>query len=185
MSLLKISDVSVVIAHLEIMRNYHLFGEEPRREQFDGSPHCHTQAIYLRVPPGLFDTEDLAELKDGFQNSIEAEDTDLYTLFPEVRKMVTGLACKVSAERIGRVVIVKLAAGMDIAGHIDEGDMPEYYDRFHIVISSSQVTFKCGNTLATMLPGEAWWIDNQEWHSVTNAGAIDRIHIIVDLRFQE
>jgi quercetin dioxygenase-like cupin family protein len=82
---------------------------------------------------------------------------------------------------LGRIMIVRLKTGGEIAPHIDEGAYARYYARFHLVLESNPAcVFKAGGELVHMAPGELWWFNHQVEHSVVNNGP-DRTHIIVDL----
>jgi len=185
MSLVGLYDMdagALVSTRLDIERNAELFGQWSLREDYPGSPHKDTQAIYLRMPPGVFDMEDPEKIRDVFHNSLEAEDTEAYARFQTVRSQVMRLMSAVAGERLGRVVIARLAPGGAIDSHSDEGDMPLHYDRFHIVVDAEDVMFQCGDKVEYMKPGQVWWIDNKQVHSVVNRGVEPRTHIIVDIK---
>jgi hypothetical protein len=89
----------------------------------------------------------------------------------------------VHGERLGRVMINKIAPGGVIYPHADTPEHAEYYSRFHIVLQSQPgVVFRAGDEQVYMATGEVWWFDNKQEHEVINNSADDRIHMIVDIR---
>lgn len=57
-----------------------------------------------------------------------------------------------------------------------------YYDRFHICLQSEPGTiFRCGDEQVYMAPGEVWWFQNLETHSVENHSGAERIHLVADI----
>jgi hypothetical protein len=89
----------------------------------------------------------------------------------------------VGGERLGRVMINKIAPGGIIYPHRDTEAHADYYSRFHIVLQSQPgALFRAGDEQVHMATGEVWWFDNSEEHEVTNNSADDRIHMVVDIR---
>lgn len=143
----------LVRAQLEVANNYDLFGQIEVREKLPGTAHRDTQSIYLRMPPTLYDmllenggNTDFsdylsdAELYDAFLNDVEAENVAHFDLFPNCREICMRLMSIIGGERLGRVMIVKLKPGGKIAEHEDQGECPEYYNRFHVVLRTDERT---------------------------------------------
>lgn len=102
---------------------------------------------------------------------------------PQARPIIFNLMRFVEAERLGRVLITRLAPGKRIDPHSDGGSHAAYYDRYHVVLQASPGSlFRCGGEQVQMAAGEIWWFRNELEHEVINNGADDRIHLIVDLR---
>lgn len=153
------------------------WGKSPR-VTFPGSPHQATEDIILRGPikqPG--DT-----LMDLY-NRVECEDYDAAEIFPNTIKLAKLLAVMVadSYDALGRVILTKLPPGTMIEPHRDEGDVPAFYKRYHLVIEGDRSVFICGGDTMVLQPGELWEIDVREMHSVANHGSDDRIHLIMDI----
>ena len=89
----------------------------------------------------------------------------------------------VHGEELGRVMITKLPPGGVIHPHVDEGGYADYYDRFHLCLSSGDHNvFQAGDEIITMNPGELYWFNRKAEHSVSNDDDVDRIHLIIDCR---
>ena len=94
-----------------------------------------------------------------------------------------GVMARVDGERLGRVMINKIAPGSVIYPHADTPAHTAYYSRFHLVLQSQPgVVFRAGDESTYMGTGELWWFDNSQVHEVLNNSADDRIHMIVDVR---
>lgn len=89
----------------------------------------------------------------------------------------------VNGERLGRCIINKIKSGGVIYPHCDGEEHASYWDRFHIVLSSSAgCNFRCGDETVHMNQGEVWWFNNKIEHEVVNNSADDRIHLVIDIR---
>ncbi len=85
-------------------------------------------------------------------------------------------------EVIGRSRLMKLAVGSEVSLHVDFNY--HWYSRLRIhipVITNAEVMFQCGDRELHMQAGESWIFDSWRWHRVVNAGAEDRIHLVIDL----
>jgi hypothetical protein len=138
----------------------------------------------LRFPvKSVVETE--AELQDHLSRYDQHESIDYpaYAKLPEARGMIMELMHQVGGERLGRVMINKIKPGGRIFPHADTPAHAEYYDRFHIVLQSAPgVDFRAGDEHVYMGEGEVWWFDNTQEHEVINNSAVDRIHMVVDIR---
>ena len=178
-------------ALMEVFRNEELFSKQTYRQEFPDTPHADTETIFLRMQPGL--PEDPREFGENeyvleIVNSLEAEDTPEYDAFPVVRTHVMNLMAMVSGERLGRVMIVKLKAGGEILPHDDQGAYPDYYDRFHIILSGQSkwaIGEEGDEDRFVMNPDEVYWVNNSVRHSVVAPHPKDdRIAIIVDIKLK-
>ena len=94
-----------------------------------------------------------------------------------------SLMSYVGGERLGRVMINKIAPGGRVFPHADTPVHANYWDRFHVVLESQPgVDFRCGDEHVYMEPGSVWWFQNAIEHEVVNKSPGDRIHLIVDIR---
>jgi hypothetical protein len=80
-----------------------------------------------------------------------------------------------------RVRLLLLKAGASIREHTDE---PFYGDQetvnIHIpILTNPGVQFVVGCRQCHMQPGECWYIDTLQPHSVHNGGATDRVHLVM------
>lgn len=80
-----------------------------------------------------------------------------------------------------RATLVRLRAGCGIGSHTDNNFSLAHSHRVHIpVLSNDRVVFKVGRESRVLLPGEVVEINNRRSHSVSNEGATDRVHLILD-----
>ena len=173
--------LDILPLQLTLKRKDHLFGAHPGRTGYPESVHGDVQDILLRI-----------NNSEDFQTANfdpESPDQAVYSELPEARSLVNWLVARVQAERIGRVMITKLAPGKGIKPHIDfigENDYCSYYDRFHIAIqSASGMQFYADPETVEMHTGECWWFNNKALHWVQNHSDIDRIHMVIDLRLRQ
>jgi hypothetical protein len=100
--------------------------------------------------------------------------------------MLGALLDRVTAEHFGpgkliRLMIVRLYAGCSVVPHTDDLPVLHISHRVHIPIRTTRsVIFVVDNQIVPMREGQIVEINNQRIHHVTNAGAIDRIHLIFD-----
>lgn len=149
---------------------------ETLRTTAPGSPHTEVDDIWLRFN----------ELGDDPASVIDDHESINYPAWfklPDAQAMCLDLMRQVRGERLGRVLITRLAPGKTIAPHIDGGSHAKYYDRYHIVLQGLPGSlFRCGEETVCMRTGEAWWFQNSVEHEIINNSADDRIHLIVDIR---
>lgn len=106
-----------------------------------------------------------------------------FAQLPAARPFVFGLMMLVQGERLGRVLITRLAPGKRILPHIDGGDHAAYYKRYQLMLQSEPgVLFRAGGEMVSMRTGECWWFDNSAEHEVINNSADDRIALIIDIK---
>lgn len=154
-----------------------MWEQETRRQDYPGTVHAQTQAIYLRWAD-LAEDEPVVEAVYRNFNTIDwpmaAE------LMPEAGELITALMAETGGH-LGRVMITRLPAGAAIPEHIDEGLYAKQHDRFHLCLQGDSCLFKCGEVEIRTKPGDAFWVNNKRPHRVLNGGKGDRIHLIADL----
>lgn len=144
------------------------------RQAYPGSAHHDTECIFARGPNAF--------TVDDYMFSLSAQD---YALPPDVREAVDQLMLPVltaiDVQQLGRVLIVRLAAGGSVDEHIDEGTYAEHYSRFHIPLRADHGSvLTVGGESVSMQSGEAWWFDHRQPHSARNDSGTERIHLIFD-----
>ena len=178
------SDADVLPLLLAIKRRSQLWKEDTYLRDYPQGPFRQIESIMLRFPTkSVHETEE--ELKKHLSVFDRHENVDYpaYAQLPEARPLVMGLMARVGGERLGRVMVNKIAPGGVIFPHKDTPSHTDYYSRFHIVLQSQPgVLFRAGNENVYMGTGQVWWFDNSEEHEVINNSADDRIHMIVDIR---
>lgn len=142
-------------------------------------PHLNTRhytgdwnVLALRSPGGIIESTS-ADLMGGasFLN------TPLMLQLPAVQEFINQLDCPIMAVRL-----LNLAAGAVIKPHRDHGLCFENGEaRIHVpIFTNPQVQFFIEEERLIMLPGQCWYINANLTHHVANAGAEDRIHLVVD-----
>ncbi len=176
--------IDVLPLVLAIRRRPELWREDTYLRDYPQGPFNQIESIMLRFPEkGVYETE--AELEKHFStyDQHESKDYPAYKILTEARPIVMSLMARVGGERLGRVMINKIAPGEVIYPHVDTKSHTDYYSRFHVVLQSQPgVVFRAGEEQVYMATGEAWWLDNSQEHEVINNSADDRIHMIVDVR---
>ncbi len=80
-----------------------------------------------------------------------------------------------------RANLVRLKSGGNITEHTDNNFSLVHSHRVHLpIITNTRVEFTVGDETANMNQGELYEINNRRMHSVINAGATDRVHLILD-----
>ena len=169
-------------ARQEVWHNRGLFKEHTWRQDARGSPHHDTETIFLRSPWRV-DGEGLT--KPVVFNRLTSVDEEVQALFPAIMDKVQTLMELEGADSVGRVMVVKLAAGGAIDTHVDEGAYPTYYSRYHYVIDGESV-MTIGGVDVVMLRGDCFWVNTGVFeHKVTNPFDTPRNHLIIDLRIKD
>ena len=178
------SSVDILPLLLAIKRRPELWKEDTYLRDYPQGPFKQIESIMLRFPTkGVYETE--AELQNHLSKYDQHESVDYpaYKLLPEARQLVMALMSRVGGERLGRVMLNKIAPGGVIYPHEDTPAHVEYYSRFHIVLQSQPgVVFRAGEESIFMGTGTSWWFDNGQEHEVINNSADDRIHMVIDIR---
>lgn len=169
---------------LAIKRRPDLWKEDTYLRDYPQGPFAQIESIMLRFPvKSVHETEEELAKHVSAYDQHESIDYPAYALLTEARPLVMNLMHYVGGERLGRVMINKIAPGGVIYPHRDTPAHAEYYSRFHIVLQSQPgVVFRAGTEQVYMAQGEIWYFDNSEEHEVLNNSADDRIHMIVDIR---
>lgn len=80
-----------------------------------------------------------------------------------------------------RVMLARMRPGGVIRPHRDANPAAKWPHKIHVPLETNDgVTFFTGNTGHHLPVGEAAEVDNMGVHSVTNAGATDRVHLIFE-----
>jgi hypothetical protein len=162
----------------ELVRSPQLWREDTYLRDYPQGPFGDTETVFLRFPPAS-----VTELERGQKDQHECVWMDGSIHLPAARQLIFQLMNRVQGERLGRCMINKLRAGGRIYPHADTPAHAEYWDRHHIVLQSAPgSTFRCGDETVHMPTGSVWWFQNAKEHEVVNGSAIDRIHLIVDIR---
>jgi len=180
----KIGQVNVGPLLNAILRRPHLWKEDTYLRDYPQGPFGEVDTIMLRFPPhSVKETQEQAEKFLLDHDPHESIDQPAFKVLPEARPIVFGLMAEVQGERLGRVMINRIAPGGRIFPHADTPAHCEYYSRFHVCLQSAPgYIFQCGEEKVFMAPGEIWWFNNALEHQVLNNSAIDRLSMVVDVR---
>jgi hypothetical protein len=161
-----------------------IWKEDTYLRDYPQGPFGDCESIILRFPPRtVCETEEALKVHLASFDQHECVDQPVFKILPEARALVFGLMNYVQGERLGRVIINKVKPGGVIYPHADTPDHAKYWDRFHVVLSSSPgVVFRAGSEKVYMPTGTIWWFNNILEHEVINNSADDRIHMVVDIR---
>ncbi|MDN3583367.1 aspartyl/asparaginyl beta-hydroxylase domain-containing protein [Mucilaginibacter flavus] len=109
-------------------------------------------------------------------------DTSWMLHFPSVNQLIAGLECPVMSVRF-----LKLQAGAIIKQHRDnELAFEKGEARLHFaVITNPKVLFYVENERVVLQEGEAWYINANLPHRVSNEGYSDRIHLVIDCKVND
>ncbi|MCW8999007.1 MAG: aspartyl/asparaginyl beta-hydroxylase domain-containing protein, partial [Kangiellaceae bacterium] len=105
------------------------------------------------------------------------KDLPLMNQYSEIKEILDKLLCPIKSVRF-----MRLRAGAKILPHRDKGVCLKYGEaRLHVPITSTpQVNFFVSKNKVLMNPGELWYIDANQQHSVENNSTTDRIHLVID-----
>lgn len=84
-------------------------------------------------------------------------------------------------EVLGRSRLMRLAAGAEVALHVDFNYHWVSRLRLHIpVMTDPRVLFQCADEQVHMAAGECWTFNSWRRHRVINGGEADRVHLVID-----
>ncbi len=131
---------------------------------------------------------------DDFRHTEPTRHPALQTFGPVIRPILAITSDFFDASEKGRALtenhglgyfiranLVRLAPGGKIDEHRDGNFSLTHSHRVHVpIISNDRVLFKVGRETLSIPAGEIYEINNRRLHSVHNAGAAARIHLILD-----
>lgn len=175
---------------LNIKRHPELWKEDTFLRDYPQGPFGEIESIMLRFPEKrVFEQEEeLEKYRRGESQFDQHESIDYpaFSVLSEARTIVFGLMAFVQGERLGRVMINKIAPGGRIYPHADTPEHTDYYTRFHVVLQSSPGCFlRAGEEQIEMKTGDVFWFNNKLEHEVVNNSALDRISMVVDIKVRK
>lgn len=107
----------------------------------------------------------------------EFADAPLLDRAPALRAALGRFQCPLKAARL-----MRLGAGARIREHVDPDlDAGAGRARLHVPLTTNpDVTFLLAGTRIEMAPGSTWYLRLTEPHAVSNDGADDRVHLVID-----
>ena len=174
--------IDILPLRLAVLRQPGLWNQHRFRTASQDSPHREVDDILVRCQP----------LTKEWPNHRETLWYPAYEALPQVRTHVFSLMARVEGERLGRVMITRLAPGKQIYAHSDIGtdglhyDTEPYWSRFHVLLQCpTEALFQAGKEIVWMPEGSCWWFDNTTLHRVWNDGQEDRLTLIIDIHCAE
>lgn len=164
-----------------VKRQPELWNVNNLRTTHPGTVHGKVDDIWLRFNDlaAFENTREAAQVLDQH----ESINYPAFHALPQARPIIFDLMRRVEGERLGRVLITRLAPGCRIAPHEDGGDYAAYYDRYQVALQGLPGSvFRVGDEQVFMQSGDVWWFKNVITHEVVNNSAADRIHMVVDIR---
>ena len=112
----------------------------------------------------------------------EFADTEAMQACRYVPQFLAQFACELESVRF-----LKLAPGAEILEHRDPGlRFEDGGVRFHVpVYTDANVEFVLGGETLLLAEGECWYLNFDLPHTVTNRGARDRVHLVIDARVND
>lgn len=177
-------NIDVMPLLLAITRQPELWKEDTYLRDYPQGPFAQIETIMLRFPvKSVHETEEALKQHLVHYDQHENIDYPAYHKLHEARPIVMNLMAYVKGERLGRVMINKIAPGGRIFPHADSPVHAEYWTRFHVCLQSSPgYIFHCGDEQVFMRAGEIYYFNNKLEHEVVNNGSDDRISMVVDIR---
>lgn len=82
---------------------------------------------------------------------------------------------------LGRVRLMRLEPGAEVAPHVDTNHYWKERVRVHVpIVTDPAVQFACGDAKIHMGPGECWIFDTWRLHQVINPANHVRVHLVAD-----
>ena len=120
------------------------------------------------------------------QKFAEEHDSVWYPAYHDLRCLddfIFPLMAQVRGERLGGVLITRIAPGKMVKPHTDNSWHAHYYDKYAIQIEANpQQAWLNPDGKFTSAPGDVYWFNNQALHWVTNDSNEDRITCIVCIK---
>lgn len=133
------------------------------------------------IPLRASDTKNHA-LSAGDENNTNFEDTPFLEKADYFKKVIQTFKAPKQSVRL-----LRLTPGSEIKEHRDFG--LGFFDgavRLHVpILTNSKVDFFVDNENIRMSPGECWFANFNEPHSVANRGDTDRIHLVMDIEVND
>jgi hypothetical protein len=123
-----------------------------------------------------------ANVAPSFPSLLPYAFTELAARTPYFREIVDGLECPVQVVRL-----LALPPGGHIKRHTDFFTNFQFgLLRLHLpIITNPDVEFMIADQRCNWQPGELWYGDFSQPHSVKNAGGVTRFHLVIDAEITE
>jgi hypothetical protein len=167
----------------ELHTNFNEFDRYTFRQKTEVN--ADTETIFLRYQP-------LSQMYQYVYNEthdprvLECVPTDSSDKFPLAMQVAQNFAHSFKADRIGRVMLVRLPPGGHVKTHTDTGYYADYYTRFILPLQADHGNwFRVLEDIVWMPSGDVWTFRYQEEHEAKNESKRDRLTLFVDLHLPE
>ncbi len=145
------------------------------RQNYDGR----WSVLPLRAPEGAAHPIQMITSHPGVETYV---DTPFLADAPYLQEVLAAFACPLEAVRL-----MRLAAGSVIKEHRDPDlDVEAGTVRLHVpVVTNPGVEFMLNGEPVAMAEGECWYLRLSDPHRVSNRGATDRVHLVLDARVND
>ena len=169
----KIANIDICSFLKEVELKKEQFNSMTFRQDHIESPHTDTKSIYFRMCDEIS--------VDSIFNEIEAIDypSSSWSGYKDIMYQIEDTF---NPEKIGRVMLVELKSGGLIKPHMDTGNYPSYYRRFHLPIKSEKGNYFYTDKTYQMNVGELWEVDNKNMHYAINSSDSPRWNLIMDMK---
>lgn len=157
-----------------------LWDEITARQEYPGSAHIDTKAIFLRWCAGQ-------DIPSAFTDLHAVDYPAFHALHRELWPIIDAVYSAVGGLELGRLMLVSLRPGGRVLPHIDEGPYADHFERFHVSLASEpgnvySVYDEHGSAETVhMKPGELWWFNHKTLHDAENGSKAPRVHLIADI----
>lgn len=170
-------DFSAALAQIDAHPD--LWGVDPERTDFAGSPHYESKDIWLRFRPRR-------ELNgpESFGEPHWAEFYPAWHALPALHPIVFHIMWRMHATYLGGILLTRMPPGSAILPHVDRGWHPEWNNcKVYAILRANEdcINF-CADERVIMRPGDLWAFENRVLHGVRNGGDTERVALIVTMR---
>lgn len=166
--------------HDELRLHPEIWNAVTLRTSFPNSPHREVDDIWVRY--NALENFD-PSAPERFSEPHYSVWYPVVSQVPHAKTLASELFKLLDAERLGGVLVTRVAAGRQVYPHTDPGWHARFYDKFVIQVAGNREQAFCfeGEALSAEA-GQCYWFDNQFEHWVINNSNEDRISLIVCLR---
>ena len=129
MNFTRVCNLDTKAAAAELARTAPLWDAFTARQSFPGSPHADTKCIPLRGASSFL---------DSYKPKAKRTRTHYAMMLPRTLALVNTALAGLPVVEVGNVLAVNLQGGGFITPHIDTGEYPDYFERFHIAVTSPE-----------------------------------------------
>jgi hypothetical protein len=158
----------------------------PLLHQLDDHPELwNSDDTWIAGKPLLYAVDNIVLRYNRTQGDPYHWDRPPFSVLTAAQPIVFDVMRAIPGVHLGKVMISRLRPGEKIDWHIDRMPpmIPLYYQRYQVPLQMAPgVRFMVEDEEVPMVPGTAWWFDNQRMHAVFNDSESDRLSLFTDIR---